>query len=170
MGKIQIPSEAVEIGGSLNTFYFDKAMLRSDVVKTNDGETATAEDNFDLTIGEVGSILAAGGEVLEHLMAVRAPIVFFTQLVPIDLPNSQKYDGSGDLTNRSFSDWFNTGAEIWIKDDKTEMLFYTNPFAGNSSSYLKGSEVSIINDISGSVQIKTITEAEAITVTGWTKI
>lgn len=169
MSKIQIPSAEVKIGGLLNQFYYDKAMLRSDVIKSNDGITATAEDDFDLSIADVGSVLNAGGEILEHLMAVRAPITFFSQLVPEGLPNYQKYDGSGDLTSRSFNDWFNTGAEIWIKNDKTEMLFYTDPFAGGKSDYLKGSEVSIINDISGSVQIKTIAEAEVIALTGWTK-
>ena len=79
-------------------------------------------------------------------------------------------DGSAVEVPKAFKHWILPGADIWKKDDDTEIMFYTNPFAGNVSKYLKGSEISIINDIGSTVNILTILDAEALVVTGWTKL
>ena len=166
MSKIEIPIEHVEIGGALFNFYYNKAMIRSEVIKTTSDTLATATDNFDLSISEVGSILANGGEVYEYLMAIRAPYAILETNVPAGLPKNVYFDGAA----KTFRAWFSYGAEVWIKDDNTEVIFYTNPFAGNENLYLKGSEIKIIHDISAQVNAITIADAEGITLTGWTKI
>jgi len=166
MSKIEIPIAEVEIGGSLFNFYYNNAIIRSDVQKTTTDTLATASDNFNLSISEVASILAGSGEVYEYLMAVRAPIAILGANVPVGLPKRLKWDA----TVKTFNDWFVPGAELWEKDDNTEIIFYTNPFATNAASYLLGSEISIINQIGASVTILTIADAQAVTASGWTKL
>ena len=170
MSKIIIPIDAVKIGGALNSFYYDNAILRSDVITLTDETNATADGVFDLSIADVGSILDALGDTEGYLMAVQTPIALLDLDVPDPLPNNKTLNGQAVEVFKKFSDWFNTGAEIWKKDDDTEIIFYTNPFASNESSYLKGSEIAIINDIGGTVNILTIAQAEAETATGWTKV
>lgn len=170
MSKIEIPIAEVEIGGALFDFYYNKCMIRSDVVKETTDTTATAIDNFDLSITDVADILAEGGEVSEYLMAVRAPIALLDTDVPVGLPKRTTLDGTATEVPKQFKNWFVPGAEIWKKDDDTEIIFYTNPFAANENQYLTGSEISIINAISPSVTILTITDAEIETATGWEKL
>ena len=171
MSIIKIPIAEVEVGGSLQSFYYDNCVIRSDVSKITDDVWATATDNFDLSIGQVNSILLAGGEVYEHLMAVKAVIGIMDFAVPSTLPNYLKLDGSATFVAKNFSDWLVPGVEIWKKDDDTEVLFYTNPFAKNETNYLTGSEIKIINDISpANIDILTIANAEIETATGWTKL
>jgi hypothetical protein len=160
MSKITIPLTEVITGGTLKNWYYDNCIIRSDVVKTTDTAYAYAEDTFDL-----------GGEVEGYLMAVNATINIMSTNVASTLPNYQKLDDLGALIAKEFSDWLVPGAEIWKKDDNTRVIFYTNPFAGNQSEYLKGSEIKIINDISpANIDILTIAEAEAETASGWTKL
>lgn len=170
MSKITIPLAEVEIGGSLFNWYYNHAVIRSDVSKVTTDTEAIATDGFKLSISEVNNILTAGGEVKEYLMAVRAPIAIMGTSVPDTLPKYRKLDDTAALIAKDFSDWLVPGAEIWLKDDNTEVLFYTNPFAGNPSSYLKGSEIKIINDISAQVICLTIADAQLLTATGWTKL
>lgn len=170
MSKVTIPLIAVEIGGTLNSWYYNNCVLRSDVVKTTDDVNATAADSFEFSLADVASILAEGGEVSEYLMAVQSPIALLDTDVPEGLPNRLTLDGTATEVAKQFKNWLVPGAEIWVKDDDTEILFYTNPFAGGVSQYLKGSEISIINSIAGTVSILTIANAELETSTGWTKL
>ena len=171
MSKIEIPLAAVITGGALKNWYYDNAIIRSDVTKTTSETLATASDDFKLSIGEVNNILAQGGEVYEYLMAISANIAIMSTDVPATLPNYQKLDDTGTLVAKQFSDWLVPGAEVWKKDDNTRVLFYTNPFAGNANSYLKGSEIKIINDINpAAIDVLTIADAQALVATGWTKL
>lgn len=170
MSKITIPISEVQIGGSLFNFYYNNCILRSDVAKETNSINATAIADFNLSIGEVGSILNNGGEVEEYLMSVKGPIALLDQDVPEGLPNRLTLDGTAQEIPKQFKNWLVPGAEIWIKDDQTEIIFYTNPFAGNQEKYLKGSEISIINQISAQVNILTIEDSENETSTGWTKL
>ncbi len=170
MSRVQIPLTAVEVGGNLNAWYYNNCVLRSDVTKSTDDDNANASDNFNLSLSEVANILAESGEVYEYLMAVKAPIAILDADVPNDLPNNKTMDGTASEVAKQFKNWLVPNAEIWKKDDDTEILFYTNPFAGNSSSYLTGSEIAIINNISAAVEILTVASAEIETATGWTKL
>lgn len=167
---VRIPRTAVEIGGALHDWYYNKCLLRTEVNTATDDTWATAEDGFILSIAEVNNILIAGGEVEGYLMAVRAPIALMDISVPDTLPNHRKLDATASLVAKAFSDWLVPGSEIWLKDDNTEVLFYTNPFAKGTTEYLKGSEIKIINDISAQVICLTIADAQVLTATGWTKL
>ncbi len=171
MSKATIPLIAVEIGGDLQAWYYNNCVLRSDVTKTIEGTNVVAENGFEFTIGEVNNILAETGEVEEYLMAVRSPISIMSTDVPDTLPKYLGLDDTGTLVAKTFSAWFNTGVELWKKDDDSEIIFYTNPFAGNASSYLKGSEIKIINDLGAPVSILTIADATTlIDAGGWNKL
>jgi hypothetical protein len=168
---LEIPLIEVEIGGSVFNYYYNNVILRADVVQTTTNGTATATGNISPDIAEVNSILTAGGETFEYLMAIKANIALLDTDVPDPLPNNKTLDGTATEVLKTFSGWLVPGAEIWKKDDNTEILFYTNPFAGNPSSYLKGSEIKIINDINpAQIDILTIEAAEIETATGWTKL
>jgi len=170
MTKIILPIAEVQNGGTLHGWYYDEAIIRSDINKKTDAVLATAEGIFNLSISDVGTILANGGEVEAYLMAVHAPMSLLDTEVPEGLPKRMTLDGSATEVPKAFKHWILPGAEIWRKDDDTEIMFYTNPFAGNVSQYLKGSEIALINDIHATVEILTIADAELLIATGWTKI
>lgn len=166
MSKVTMPIEAVQSGGSLETLYYDSALIRSDVLKSTNETEAIAEGVFKMSINEVNSILTALGEVYGYLMAIRAPKTIFDIAVPDGLPNRLTFNGVVKI----FDSWLVPDAEIWLKDDDTEIIFFTNPFAANESSYLKGSEIKLIHDISGAVNVITVEDANTETATGWTKL
>lgn len=170
MSKITIPKTETDIGGSMNTWFFNEALSVSNILKSTENGTQKIEGLIDMSISDVASILAALGEVEEYLMAIKAPIALLDTDVPVGLPNRTTLDGTATEVPKQFKNWLVPGAEIWKKDDDTEILFFTNPFAGNANSYLKGSEIKIINDISGSVNALTIAQAEVETASGWTKL
>jgi len=172
MSKIQIPIASVEIGGALQSWYYNNAMLRSDVAKSTDDTYAYATDNFDFAIADIVSILDEGGEVFEYLMAIKAPIALMSTNVPDTLPNYLKLDDTGTKVAKEFSDYLVPGVELWKKDTDDFIIFYTNPFAGNESSYLTGSEIKDIDDISpGLIDVMKIIDAQAeIAGGGWTKM
>jgi len=171
MAKITLPIAEIELGGSMQNWHYDNAIIRTDVKKSIVNGDAITEGTLDLSIANVGAVLTAGGEVEAYLMAVQAPLALLDFDVPAGLPRNETLDGSAVIVPKQFKNWFVLGAEIWKKDDDTEIIFYTNPFAGNVSQYLKGSEISIINDIAGSVNILTIDAAQTIIDGGgWTKI
>ena len=171
MSKITLPIAEIEIGGTMQTWHYDNALIRSDIIKTTENGTAKVEGTIDMSINDVGQILTAGGEVFGYLMAVKAIIGILDADVPDPLPNNKTLSGTAEEILKKFSGWLVPGAEIWKKDDDSEILFYTNPFAGNQDKYLKGSEIKIINDISpANIDILTIADAEIETATGWTKL
>lgn len=170
MSKITLPLSAVVIGGALQDFYYNNCVIRSDVNKSNDGNNVIAENGFDLSIAEIGAILSNGGEVENHLMAVKAPIALLDIEVPEGLPSRLTLDGTATEIAKQFKNWLVPGVEIWKKEDDTEILFYTNPFAGGVTTYLKGSEIKIIYDIDNSVTVLTIEQAQDEVTTGWTKL
>ena len=170
MSKITIPKTETDIGGSMNTWFFNEALSVSNIIKSTESGNQNIEGSINMSIIDVADILDAGGEVKEYLMAIKAPIALLDSDVPDPLPNNKTLDGSAQEILKTFSGWLVPGAEIWLKDDDTEILFYTNPFAGNENSYLTGTEIKIIVDINGSVDALTIADAEILTASGWTKL
>jgi hypothetical protein len=165
MSKVIVAKTATDINGALNTWFFNEAISRSDVTKTTVNGNQEIEGSLNLSILNIGDILAESGEVYGHLMAIQAPIAILELDVPFGLPKNVYFDGAA----KPFRAWFSYGAEAWIKDDQSEIIFYTNPFAGNEDLYLKGSEIKVINDLQ-TVEALSIEEAEAETASGWTKI
>ncbi len=161
-----MPIAEVQTGGSLEILYYDSALIRSDVLKSTNETEAIAEGVFKMSIAEVNSVLAAGGEVEGYLMAIRAPKSLFDTDVPVGIPNRLTFNG----VVKTFDSLLVPGAEVWLKDDDTEIILFTNPFAANESSYLKGSEIKLIHDISGAVNAITVEDANTETETGWTKL
>lgn len=171
MSKIELPIAEIEIGGSMQTWHYDNAIIRSDVQKSTENGLAKIDGTIYMSIADVSQILTAGGEVFEYLMAVKAVISLLDADVPDPLPNNKTLDGTATEILKTFSGWLVPGSEIWKKDDDTEILFYTNPFAGNQDKYLTGSEIKVINDINpGNIDILTIEDAEVVVATGWTKL
>ena len=160
-----MPIESVRTGGSLESLYYDSALIRSDILKFTTDTEAIAEGVFRMSIAEVNSILVAGGEVYGYLMAIRAPKALFNAVVPNGLPNRLTFNGVAKI----FDSWLVPGAEVWLKDDDTEIILFTSPFAGNESSYLTGTEIKIIHSMPGVTAI-TVSSANAETASGWTKL
>ena len=171
MSIIKIPTTAVEVpGGAVFELFYNRAVLRTIVIKSEetieDILHSVATGVIQLEIGDIDDILDAGGEVFQHLMAVRAPRALLNQEVPEGIPERLKWDG----TVKTFNDLLEVGAEIWEKNDNSQNIWYTNPFAGNENVYLTGSEMKIINDIDPQVDILTVADADAETASGWTKL
>jgi hypothetical protein len=170
MVKLTIPLSAVSVSGALFNWYYNNCVLRSDIIKGIDGANVTAEDSFSLTFAQINTLLTNGGDAEFYLMAVHADIDLLGDTVPVGLPNRITYDTSGGQIAKTFNNWLVPGAEFWKKDDNTEILFYTNPFAGNEDKYLKGSEIKLIDDLANCIGILKISDAEALVATGWTKL
>lgn len=165
MSKVIVPKAATDIGGALNTWFFNEALSRSDVNKKTVNGNQEIEGLLTLSIENIGDILNETGEVYGYLMAIQAPIAILELDVPFGLPKNVYFDSEP----KPFRAWFSYGAEAWIKEDQSEIIFYTNPFAGNADLYLKGSEIKVINDLQ-TVNALTIEDAQVITAEGWTKL
>ena len=165
MSKVTMPIAEVQKGGSLENLYYDSALIRTNILKSTTETEAIAEGVFKMTITEVNSVLTAGGEVEGYLMAIKAVKSLFDEIVPAGLPKRLSFNGVAKI----FDSWLVPGAEVWLKDDDSEIIFYTNPFAGNENFYLKGSEIKIIHQMPDAEAI-TIEEAENETASGWTKL
>lgn len=171
MSKITIPSAEIKTDGSLFSWYYDNCISRSDVITTNDGTTVTAEGDFNISWDEIKAILDAGGETEGVLMAIRANKLLLGVNVDSDLPDYQGLDSDLNLVTKKYKDWITTHAEKWRDDGLTEIIFYTNPFAGNSDKYLKGGEIETIRSLSPShISVITISEAQTVVASGWEKV
>lgn len=160
-----MPIAEVRTGGSLESLYYDSALIRSDILKSTTEMEAIAEGVFNMTINEVNDVLVAGGEVEGYLMAIKADKSLFDEVVPDGLPNRLTFNGNP----KTFDSWLVPGAEVWLKDDDSEIIFYTNPFAGNENSYLTGTEIKIIHLMPNAEAI-TVEDAKAETASGWVKL
>lgn len=170
MSKLTIPISAVKTGGALFNWFYNNCTLRSDVEKSTDSVNAYAIDNFDLSFANIETLLTQGGEIEFYLMAIHANIALLGDNVPVGLPNRLTYDTSGSQISKTFANWLVPGAEAWKKDDNSEILFYTNPFAGNVDKYLKGSEIKLISDLANTIEVLKISDAQALVASGWTQI
>ena len=143
MAKVTLPITEVELGGSMQTWHYDNALIRSDVNKKTENGNSITEGILELPIATLGAILGVGGEIEAYLMAVRAPLSILETDVPAGLPRNIYFDHVA----KTFRAWFVPGAEAWVNNVTNEVIFYTNPFAGNVSQYLKGSEIAILHGL-----------------------
>lgn len=166
MSKITVITDTIKTGGSLKDWNYDNVLVRSDVSSLTQNGNTIINGLIDMDIADVGQILAQGGEVEEYLMAIIAPKTLFGDIVPDGLPKRLTFNGE----TKTFDMWLVPSAEVWLKDDDTQIIFFTNPFAGNEGSYLTGSEVKLIHDISAQVRAITVGAANELTATGWEKL
>jgi len=170
--KITIPLSEVVSTGSLKDFYDDLVKIQSESIITNDGSNVYINNgNLILTISQVNSILVAGGEVEGYLMAVRCNIGLLDLDVVAGLPNRYTLDVAGSPENRKFKNWFDTSAELYLNDAKTQIYFLTNPVGTSISKYLTGSQIKLISQIPAqSIAIRLVSQFNTDIQTGWTKI
>jgi hypothetical protein len=168
MAKLTIPLATVQKGGAFEDWYYNNCLLRSgQVILETDDTNAYAVDTFNLNETQLLALLSNSGDIEEYLMGIHAPYSLLNQDVPVGLPNRLAFDN----TVKKFKNWIVKGAEIWIKDDNSEICFYTNPFALNQNNYLKGSEIELIKNIApGQIDILRISEVQILVETGWTKV
>jgi hypothetical protein len=172
--KITIPTNQITSGQPLQSFYDDLIKVNSQLlVQTVNGNVVINDSSATVKVvineDDLLSILAAGGEVEEHLMSIQATATINTTLVPSELPFSKFITGGA----RQFFQWFMPGSEAWTENAGNGIMFRSNPLAGlvGKEGYLKGSEMKVIKDLdSENYSIKTNAEADAITATGWTKL
>lgn len=171
MAKLTIPLSVVQAGEAFADWYYNNCILRaSQVALTTDETNAYAVNSFKLGWNAINTLLANGGEMEEYLMAIHAGIDLLADTVPDGCPNRMTYNTSGAQVPKTFNNWLVPGSDFWKKDDNTEILFLTNPFAGNEDKYLKASEIKLIADLPNTIEILKQADAMALLLTGWTKI
>jgi len=174
MAKITIPVDSAKNGGDLYTLIDDLTNLNSQVSKTringdlivNDAGAET-EQKIEIDQATFLSILAETGEVEEYLAGIRMPASFATIDIPAGLPFRTNVLGGV----RTFTEWFLDGAEVWIKGDNTEFIFYTNPAPSVNQNGLTGSQMEIIRQLDTvNISIMTVAEVQAEVASGWNKV
>lgn len=172
--KLTIPTSQILSGQPLQSFYDDLIKVNSQLlVQTDNGNVIINDSNatVKIVIDEAGllDILAAGGEVEEHLMSIHATDAIKQTEVPNTLPHYKFADG----TTKKFIEWFVFDSEAWVEDGAPDgIMFRSNPLAGlvGPSGYLTGSQMKIIKDLNPANEILTNAEADVITSGSWTKI
>ena len=162
--KITIPADSAKNGGALYTLVDDVTNLNSQVSRERINTSLILNDNaasikLEMDQSTLLTILAEGGELEENLMAIKVPISFASAEVPAGVPYRENVIGQP----RTFDEWFLYGAEVWIDLTNGFFLFNTNPLGsvGQSSQYLKGSEMEIIRQLDTvNISILNLTEAQ----------
>lgn len=171
MAKLTIPLSAVQNGAPFFGWYYNNCILKSSQISlTTDVTNAYAINSFNLAWSAINTLLTNGGEMEFYLMAVRANIDLLADTVPDGCPNRMTYNTSGIQVPKTFNNWLVPGSDWWKKDDDTEILFLTNPFAGNEDKYLKASEIKLIDDLPNTISILKQSDAMTLVSSGWTKI
>lgn len=162
MSKITVITDTIKTAGSLKDWNYDNVLIRSDVSSLTQNGNTIINGLINMSINDVGLILAQGGKVEEYLMAIKAPKALFDTPIPEGLPQRLTFNGA----IKTFDIWLVPGVELWLKDDDSEIIFYTATFANDN--YLTGSEIKLIHDMTG-VNALTVADAQAETASGWTK-
>jgi hypothetical protein len=182
--KFIVPTSTIQTGGSLEDFYYDLLVGRSDLDRYEENGNTVCEGNLILTLGQINQILTAGGEVYEYLLAVRADIALLGDDLPsnspnVEFPNRQTLDESAGTEVRKFKNWFDSSAEVWKKDTDDEIYFLTNPIGNTIDKYLIGTQIAtLFNSFGGgspsivdrNLDVDTIAQFEAEIATGWTQV
>lgn len=177
--RFTVPTPAIQKGGSLEDFYYDLLIGRSDLSKISDNGNTIVQGGLVLTVSQVNQILQAGGEVEQYLMAVKSDIALLGNDLPDGLPNRTTLDEVGAAEIRKFKNWFDTSAEVWKKDTDDKIYFLTNPIGTSTNKYLLGSEILILFDSFGggspsvidrNLEVHTIAEFQAEIATDWTQV
>jgi len=167
-----MPAVEAQVGGSLHTLALDLTIVNTEVSRTTEGdnliiddENASAEQKMSPDETTILSILTVGGQIEDYLHGIRAPISIATEDVPEGVPIRTNKFG----TVKKFVDWFLPGAEVWKKDDNSEVIFYNNPNP-SAGTLLTASESELIRQIdTATYSFMTVEEVTAEVANGWTK-
>jgi len=154
--KIIYPITEALPGGNLHNFDYELRMDSDLVIQKNGSNIEIINGNIELSISQIGQILANGGEVEDYLMVVKAPIAGLVNDVADGLPDRLK-PVQGGTEIRKYNDWLTPG-NVWT--NATHFYFLTITVAG---TYLKGSEIKILNDLAN-VDVLLTTDPEFIAV------
>ena len=172
MAKVTIPAASAQNGGNLYILVDDLTNLNSEVTRTRDNDNlilddanASAAQKIQMDEATILSVLAESGDSEGYLFAVRVPISVSNTAVPVGVP--LRTNIVGDV--KVFKDWFLPDSEVWLKDDNSELIFYTDPNPP-ANVLLKASEAELIRQID-TVNYSFLTTEEASTevASGWTK-
>lgn len=175
--KLTIPRVEILQGGALETLINDLGNTNSEFSNVTVGTDQIIEDTnvvnpankLVMDQATLLIILGVGGEIEEHLMALRVDDAFGALSVTDGLPRRKNAVG----TIRKFVDWFIEGSELWLEDVGDGIIFYSNPAGGLAgiSDYLTGTHMEIIRQLDTiNYSIMSTTDADVITATGWTKV
>jgi len=173
--KVTIPIGAVKNGGNLYVLIDDLTNLNSqvsrgrDVTGTNiiiDDFNANVQQEIELDESVILSILAEGGEIEDHLFAIKQPSSSASVNVPPGVPSRLFMLGAV----RNFSEWFATNADLWINNVTNEFIYYVSPNPSDGL-ILKGSEAEIIRQLDVTkYSFLTIAEVQTLVLdTNWVK-
>lgn len=175
--KLTIPRDEILEGGALETLVNDLTNTNSEFSNATDGTNQIISDTnvsnpankLAMDQATLLTILGVGGEMEEHLMALRVDNGFGALPVTDGLPRRKNAIGA----IRNYVDWFIEGSELWLEDVGNGLIFYSNPAGGLAgiSDFLTGTHMEIIRQLDTiNYSIITTTDADAITGTGWTKV
>jgi hypothetical protein len=169
MSKLTFPITEILSTGNLCSLYDDLLKYYSGLTEINTDNTKVLQNGFaQLSKTQLNDIVANGGKVEEHLMALRVPASFMNEDVLVDLPNRMNL-----ITGlvKKFQDWFDSTAEIWRSDDNLEYIFFTKPHGNSKTEYLTGEQIRNIW-ASDNVNIDILTTAQATDeiASGWIKL
>ena len=177
--KIIIPEVELKVGGALHTLAINLTVTNSQVdittqgsISTIDDENARAEQKVTPDEATILSVLAVGGEIEDYLHGIRAPISGGNSIAGLDVPDGVPQDTFiFPLGNkRTILQWFANNAEVWKKDDNSEIIFYNNPLP-SGGVVLKASESELIRQMDTvNISFMTVEEVQTEVVTGWTKL
>lgn len=129
-------------GGNLHSFDYELRMDSSLKIQKSGNDIKIINGTIELSIAQVGQILANGGEVENYTMVVKAPIAGLNSAVAAGLPDRTKPIEGGTQV-RQYNDWL-APSNVWMNE--THFYFLSVTVAG---TYLKGSELAILNGLTG---------------------
>lgn len=176
--KLIIPTVAILNGGDpvIQTLVNDLGNTNSGFTNVKEGlnqiisdTTASPANKISMDQETLLKILDVGGDMEEHLMAIRVDNTWAALPITDGLP--RRKNAKGQI--RNFVDWFIEGSELWLQDVGTGIIFMSNPAGGLAgiSDYLKGSEMEIIRLLNtDDYSIMSRADADVITNVGWTQV
>lgn len=174
--KLTIPKIEILSGGALEALVNDLGNTNSEFTNVTEGDNQIISDTNASPANKISmdqttllTILGVGGEMEEHLMALRVDDAFGGLPISDGLPRQKNAIGQ----IKKFVDWFIEGSELWLENAGMGIVFYSNPAGGLAgiSDYLTGSQmdtVRLLDDVDYSIM--STADADAITAVGWTKV
>ena len=146
--KLILTKTSVEVGGALADLAINLTQTNSDIAITSDATHVIYDDTnagilnkIEINQATLIDVLAASGNVTEHIMYLKVTDTIVNTTVPVDIPKRTFRLGA----IKNFGEWFPSDSEIWTENPGTGVLFSTNAFASNAlSEYLTGEEMDII--------------------------
>lgn len=139
--KLQVVTTSIQRDGVLEDLYFNKTVGRFDLIGQTDNGNTIITGDIDFEIGELSSILNAGGEVFEYLMVIEADKEILNDILVEGMPSEK--DALGD--QKTIKNWFDSTVELYINAvdiaTATKIAFFTNPIGTTKNLYLTATQI-----------------------------